>query len=111
MAKRKISGKPCPECGEIVDTYYVDYCPKCDIQKIIKHKRGSFCLIPIINYGEKYIKGFTSDVFGDIFEGSNDTYFEYTPRTGSKSGKLMIKVLEELGIGGEGTELLYWVSW
>ena len=111
MAEKKIRDKPCPNCGEIVSTYYITYCPKCDIREIIKHKRDSFCLIPIVNYGEKYIEGFNRDVFENIFDGNNDTYFEYTAYSDNKYGKLMIKVLEELGIGKEGDEILYWVSW
>jgi hypothetical protein len=113
--KRK-DGSPCPECGEKCDMYYIAYCPKCDIQKIIKHKRDSLCLIPILNYGEKYIKGFNKDTVWDdmtAYYHGNDTYYEYYIDLDDKVGKMMHDVLTDLGYNFEkkGYEVLFWISW
>jgi hypothetical protein len=114
---RKVDSKECPDCGEICDMYYRAYCPKCDIQDIIKHKRGSLCLIPILNYGKKYIKGFDKDtVWDDISDNihGNDSYYEhYIDKENSEVGKMLYDVLTEIGydFNKKGYEVLFWISW
>lgn len=120
--------KPCPDCGTQVDMYYRPYCPKCDIQDIIKHKRGSYCLIPILRYGEKVMDeniDFDRDKIWDYFCNyeymkGNDTYFEYdviadqnVTYRGVAVGQMMKDVLDDLGIDytKDNGEVLFWVSW
>lgn len=111
----KQRGSNCEDCGEKLETYYKVYCPKCDIQDIIKHKRGSYCLIPILNYGKSYIEGFDKDLIWDSFcdqEGfRNDSYQEFYIEDDDASQMLKL-VLDELGIDYEtDNEVLFWVSW
>jgi hypothetical protein len=92
--------------------YYVSYCPKCNIKEIIKHKKGSYCLIPILNYGKQFIKGFNKDlIWDDICDNlrGNDSYMDYTVNEDTEVGKQMRKVLNELKI--KDVEVLFWVSW
>ena len=112
-SKRREGGK-CSQCGEKIEMYYVAYCPKCDIQDIIKHKRGSYCLIPILNYGKKYIKGFDKDlIWEDICEnlGGNDQYLEYQFDEESEPSIMLKSVLDDLEIECPDNEILFWVSW
>ena len=88
-------------------------------QDIIKHKRGSLCLFPIMNYGNKYIKGFSKDeVWDEISDNihGNDTYYEHfidIKDTDNKVDKMLYDVLTELGydFDKEGYEVLFWISW
>ena len=119
MKNKKTWGQPCPKCKENVEMYYIAYCPKCDIQEIIKHKRG-FCLMPILSYGYKYIKGFTRRIVWDELcqnISGNDTYFEYSldeiEGVDNTVVSLMKQVLDELNIDykKDNNEILFWVSW
>lgn len=118
--------KSCPECGEKVEMYYIPYCPVCDIQEIIKHKRGSYCLIPILDWGMKYLDedlDFDKDVIWDYlcnyeYMKGNDTYFGYNVNDtstykGRDVGKMIKKVLDDLNIdyAKDDNEVLFWVSW
>ncbi len=109
----KRQGINCKDCGEKIEMYYDPYCPKCDIQDIIKGERGSYCLIPILRYGESYIEDFNTDiVWESICENlhGNDTYLEY--RIGDSDGNIMLKqVLDELNIKYPNNEVFFWVSW
>jgi len=103
----------CEHCGLKKEMYYKSYCPKCDIQEIIKHKRGSVCLIPILNYGKQFIDGFDKDKIwrelSDEMHG-NDTYLEYT-FSNSDIDVMLKRALDELNVPIEDDEVLFWVSW
>ena len=75
-----VYGMACPRCGEKTEMYYTPYCPKCDIQKMLKHQHGSYNLIPILHYGESYVKGFDLDLIWDYFGDRglrNDSYIDW----------------------------------
>lgn len=111
-------GSICGDCGEKIEMYYKPYCPKCDIQEIIKHKRGSYCLMPILRYGKSYVDGFDKDLVwdylceNDMMKG-NDTYFDYYVTDSGRENKMIKSVLDELSIDytKDGGEVLFWVSW
>lgn len=108
----------CKKCGTEMEMYYVPYCPKCDIQDIIKEKHGSIAIIPVLNYGKKYIKGFNKDTIWDMLcerdNFGNDTYIEYYFEEDinevSKDESMLKQVLDELGIKYKDSIFL-WVSW
>lgn len=112
----------CKKCNTKLETYYEIYCPKCDIKKIIKGKNRSIAIIPLLNYGVKYVEGFTEKVKDTIWEdiieeGSNDSYQDYYVGEDfdgnyTKEGKLFIKLLEAVGIKYNPKKGLFiWISW
>jgi len=122
-----VYGMACPRCGEKTEMYYTPYCPKCDIQKMLKHQHGSYNLIPILHYGESYVKGFDHDLIWDYFGDRglrNDSYIDWAYDTKDLADKwtsittrevadMLKSVLDILGIKGydnpEG--ILFWISW
>ena len=109
------TGGKCARCGEKSEMYYEQYCPKCDIQSIIKHKKGAYCLMPILSYGEKFINGFDrDDIWHNICEslGGNDTYLNYEIDEESEDDLKFKECLDELSVKpDEDGEYFFWVSW
>lgn len=102
----------CKKCGLQKETYYREYCPKCDIQDIIKDDHG-WCLIPILNYGEQYLEDFSKDKIWDMFCDNdtfrNDVYVKHTFRN-SEADKMLKEVLDTLKVDYD-KSILFWVSW
>jgi hypothetical protein len=104
----------CKECGTQKEVYYVTYCPKCDIQKIIKDRHNSIAIIPVLDYGEDYVDGFDKDVVWDQIRKNdqvrNDVYIDYY--LGNNVGDNMLrKVFDELKVLYENDTVFLSISW
>ncbi len=106
--------KKCKKCNTELEMYYKEYCPKCDIQKMIYDTDNPNALVyfPIMYYGKKYFKEFNEKLlWNDICEvlKSNDSYCVLTLNY-SKNHLIFRKILDELNIKYTNSILL-WVSW
>lgn len=105
----------CKKCDTKLEMYYKQYCPKCDIQEMIKEeKTNAVVIFPVLNYGEQFIEGFYIDVVWDrICQNDNvrnDTYVNYNLR--ENEGDNMLKMaLDELKIPYENNKVFLWISW
>lgn len=104
----------CKKCNAVKRIYYKEYCPKCDIQEIIKGKNNSYSIFPIMYYGEDFIEDFDRGiVWGSICDQlySNDTYIDYHLDDEDEGDLMLKKVLDELKIPYENNQIFLWVSW
>lgn len=107
-------GKNCSKCDTLKEVYYQVYCPKCDIQKIIKEDHGSLAIFPIMDYGEKFVEGVVKDtIWSQICKNDNvrnDVYLDYY--LGDNEGDKMLKqTLDVLNIPYPNDKIFLWISW
>ncbi len=112
----------CKKCNtEELDMYYVEYCPKCDIQDMIYEKpktRVPVIFFPVRDYGLKYVPEFTEKMKHKLWDDmlddgtlSNDSYYDFTLDIRKPSHAAFKKVLDELQILYVDNKILFWISW
>jgi hypothetical protein len=104
----------CSRCGQSMMKYYIDFCPVCDRNEIIRGKHLSYSIVPMLEIASVYMPGFNKRKFWEdlVTRGiRNDTYKEVVLEDEySEFDKTLRELFAFFNIEINGSVFL-WVSW